>query len=168
MHVEIADELNVDGLVLRLVQADDYPFLQSLYRDIRKEELAVTGWPQTVKDAFCDSQFAMQDKHYRAHYPFARFYLVQRAGEQVGRVYLSDEPELLALMEISFMSEFRQQGMGTSLMQWMTALANQSQRAMRLYVEPNNPARRLYERFGFVPKEQEGVYLKMTRPAVVD
>jgi RimJ/RimL family protein N-acetyltransferase len=32
---------------------------------------------------------------------------------------------------------------------------------MTLYVEPPNPARRLYERFGFAPEGEAGVYEMM-------
>ena len=160
----VPDFPNTGGLTLRPVMAEDYPFLRSLYRDVRRQELSVTGWPQQVKDAFCDSQFALQDSHYRNAYPDARFLLVQRNGEPVGRIYVSDEAQLLALMEVSITEEERNQGHGAALMEWLTTWADATQRPMRLYVEPNNPARHLYLRHGFVAKEQEGVYLRMMRP----
>ena len=37
-----------------------------------------------------------------------------------------------------------------------------------LYVEPYNPARRLYERLGFGPIELLGIYQRMERPATAD
>lgn len=38
---------------------------------------------------------------------------------------------------------------------------------MQLFVEANNPARRLYTRLGFVEQDQEGIYLRMRRTAAL-
>ena len=40
MPVELPASLQVDGLVLRSVREADYPFLRSVYRDVRRQELA--------------------------------------------------------------------------------------------------------------------------------
>lgn len=163
MPFEFLPQLQVAGLTLREVVEADYPFLRAVYRDVRQQELAPTGWPPAVKDAFCDSQFALQDRHYRSHYPFAHFYVVERAGMPVGRFYISDDPGQLGLMEVSFLLSQRGQGMGTALMQWLAQLADQRQQTMVLHVEPNNPAKRLYERFGFCDLALSGVYMQMQR-----
>ena len=160
----VPDFANVNGLSLRPVSDADYPFLRALYREVRRDELSVTGAPQSTINAFCDSQFSLQDQHYRRHYPHALFYVIERATLPVGRIYVSNEPELLALMEVSILEAERNRGHGTALVHWLAAWADATQRLMRLYVEPNNPARHLYERHGFVAHEQEGVYLKMRRP----
>ena len=164
MPVELPASLQVDGLVLRSVREADYPFLRSVYRDVRRQELAPTGWPQSVQDAFCDSQFSLQDRHYRAHYQHARFYVIERGDVPIGRIYISDAPELLILMEVSLLSSERGQGHGTTLLRWLTGLADASQRPVRLHVEPDNPAKRLYERHGFVAHETDGPYQRMLRP----
>ena len=41
--------------------------------------------------------------------------------------------------------------------------------ALTIHVEMSNPARRLYERLGFAPVEEHGVYLLMERrPGAVE
>lgn len=167
MPVELPASLQVDGLVLRSVREADYPFLRSVYRDVRRQELAPTGWPQSVQDAFCDSQFSLQDRHYRAHYQHARFYVIERGDVPIGRIYISDAPELLILMEVSLLSSERGQGHGTAMLRWLTGLADASQRPVRLHVEPDNPAKRLYARHGFVAHETDGPYQRMLRPVSV-
>ncbi len=151
-------------LLLRPVVQADYPFLQALYREVRRDELSVTGWPQAAKDAFCDSQFSLQDQHYRQHYPDAQFYVVERNGQTIGRIYFSNEEGLLALMEISLLESTRGQGLGLALMKWLMTWADATGRPMRLYVEPNNPAKRLYLHCGFEEKEVDGAYQRMHRP----
>ncbi|MBF5004224.1 GNAT family N-acetyltransferase [Diaphorobacter caeni] len=163
MRAEFPATVQVGELTLRDAVQDDYPFLREVYRGVRAPELAQTAWTQWEKDAFCDSQFALQDRHYRAHYPHARYFVIELHSRSIGRLYLSDAPELMALMEISLLQELRAQGHGTALMQWLTQIADDSARRMRLFVEPENPARRLYERFGFVEHELQGAYLKMFR-----
>ena len=101
MPADVPHSLHALGLALRPVLDADYPFLRGLYRDVRQQELSVTGWPQETKDAFCDSPFALQDQHYRQHYPDAQFYVIERDGRPLGRVYVSDGADLLALMEVS-------------------------------------------------------------------
>lgn len=67
-------------------------------------------------------------------------------GEDRGFGYLDDEtPE----MGIALLPEFRGKGVGTALMKRLLEVASQNYPAICLSVSPNNPAIRLYERFGF-------------------
>ncbi|WP_353233429.1 GNAT family N-acetyltransferase [Diaphorobacter ruginosibacter] len=156
-------DLRVGALVLRPVRPDDYPFLRSVYREVRRPELAASGWTEQEMDAFCDAQFTLQDRHYRAHYPYARYFVIELEGVRIGRLYLSDGPDLLALMEVSLSVRRRGQGHGTQLVRWVTQQADATGRRARLFVEPDNPAKRLYERLGFVDSEIQGAYMKMFR-----
>ena len=56
------------------------------------------------------------------------------------------------------LSEVRGQGIGTRLLQFCEARARErNAHALTLGVVANNPAKRLYERFGFVDREQSAV-----------
>lgn len=163
MHSDIAPQLCVGSLLLRAATSEDDAFLRTLYRSVRQAELAQTHWPEEAIAAFCDSQFTLQDRHYRAHYPHARFFVIEDSGERLGRIYVSDAPDMLRLMEFSLIATARRQGHGKTLLAWLTTLADASGRAISLHVEPDNPAKLLYERFGFMPMERSGVYLEMQR-----
>ncbi|QIL72983.1 GNAT family N-acetyltransferase [Diaphorobacter sp. HDW4B] len=155
---------------MRDIQSDDYPFLRNLFRDLRARELSVTDWPQAQKDGFCDSQFELQDRHYRSHYEHAHYFVIERDGahgrEAIGRIYVNADLEFVGLMEITILSHLRGQRIGSTLMHWLTSLADANGQSMRLFVEPDNPARNLYERNGFVAGEMQGPYLEMSRPAI--
>src|SRR5256885_4170733 len=60
--------LYLEDVRLRLAEEADYAFLRALYRQVRAAELAPVPWSEAEKHAFCDSQFALQDQHYRKHY----------------------------------------------------------------------------------------------------
>ena len=67
-------------------------------------------------------------------------------AEDTGFAYLNDEtPEL----GIALLPKFRGKGIGTALMKRLLEVTRQNYPAICLSVSPNNPAMRLYERFGF-------------------
>lgn len=159
--------LNLEDVRLRLAEEADYAFLRALYRQVRAAELAPVPWSEAEKHAFCDSQFALQDQHYRKHYAHSAFFVIERAGLPIGRLYLNLAPGPLGVMDISIDAAVQGQGLGTALMQWLAGWADQEGRDMQLFVEANNPARRLYTRLGFVEQDQEGIYLRMRRTAAL-
>lgn len=154
----------IPGIALRPVGEGDYPFLRALYRSVRDPELQLTGWPEGARQAFSDSQFGLQDRFYREHYPQTAFLVIERGGEPIGRIYVDTAPGPLRLMDISIVPAERGRGLGTALLEWLAAWADREGRAVTLHVEANNPARRLYARHGFLDDGEEGPYVKMRRP----
>ena len=64
-------------------------------------------------------------------------------------------------MDIALVPERRGRGIGGALIRDVMTEAGRSGRFVSLHVEPENPARHLYVRLGFVDVEQVGVYLLM-------
>ena len=139
----------------------DLPFLAALYASTRAEEVAATAWPEEMQRAFLDHQFRAQHNHYQGHYPAASWLVVEAAGAPIGRLYLDDRDGDLHLIDISLVPERRGGGIGTAIMADLLDWARAGGKTMTLYVEPPNPARRLYERFGFTPEGEAGVYEMM-------
>lgn len=152
-----------EGVGLRPAAADDLPFLRNLYRTVREPELAVTGWTEAQKQAFSDSQFALQDRHYRAYYPGARFLVLEYEGQPVGRLYLGMDPGPVRLMDIAVLPAWRGRGWGSAIVRAVLDLADREGRETLLFVEANNPAYSLYAREGFQDEAVEGVYVRMRR-----
>lgn len=148
---------------LRLASDADRPFLRELYASVRESELAAVPWSAEQKRAFCDDQFALQDRHYREHYPGAQFLIIEVDGRPVGRWYRALVGGELRLLDIALLPSIRGQGIGSRLLRELVAEADAGGHPTVLYVEPENPARRLYARMGFEPRETFGVYLRMTR-----
>lgn len=151
----------VAGLALRESTKDDEAFLRDLYFAVREPELAPTGWDPATRRAFTDSQFTLQDTYYRAHYPGARFLVMEEGGERVGRLYLYAREGDLRVMEISIVPARRNRGLGTAILESLKAKAASEGRALTLSVETFNPVRRLYARLGFTERTPDGIYLEL-------
>jgi ribosomal protein S18 acetylase RimI-like enzyme len=148
---------------LRPVVAGDRAFLVELYASVREPELAHVPWDDGTRRAFVEQQFAAQDVHYREHYPGATLDVIEVDGERAGRLYVHRGPRDIRIMDVALAPAFRGQGIGTSLLRSLIAEAYSSGCTLSIHVEVNNPARRLYERLGFRPVAEHGVYLLLER-----
>ena len=148
----------------RAVTEDDLPFLFRVYAGTREEELAPLPWTAEQKEAFLRQQFEAQHAWWREHYARAAFDVVVVDGVAAGRLYVDRWPREIRIVDISLLPEHRGRGLGTRLLREIIAEGNAARKPVSIHVEIHNPARRLYERLGFVPVEENGVYLLMRRP----
>ena len=153
------------GLRLRPEVDADTKFLRDLYASVRADEMAPVPWPPVLKQRFLEEQFMLQRKHYREHYEAAEFLVIEQDQRRIGRVYLHSGECEVRLMEISLVAELRGHGVGGRLLRALLQECDADQLAVSLHVEPHNPARRLYERLGFVAVEHGPVYQQMRREA---
>jgi ribosomal protein S18 acetylase RimI-like enzyme len=149
---------------LRPATGADREFLIDLYASTRADELALVEWDEATKRAFVEHQFSAQDHHYRTNYPGATLDVVEVDGERAGRLYVHRGASDIRIMDIAVAPAFRGQGIGTTLLHDLIADADASGRKLSIHVEMNNPARSLYERLGFAPAGEHGVYVLMERP----
>ena len=159
------------ALHLREETAADLDFAALLYASTREPELAAVPWSDAEKAAFCRMQFNAQHAHYAAHYPGVQFMILERDGdgqrerseqcERIGRVYVEQTPAAMLLMEITLLPASRGFGMGGAITSALLQHARANTLPMHLHVEPLNPAKRLYERLGFVDVETSGFYTLM-------
>jgi ribosomal protein S18 acetylase RimI-like enzyme len=144
--------LGVAGLGLRPAVDADRPFLETLYRSVRWDELAPTGWPDEAKLAFLDSQFDLQHRQYAGAFAGADFWIVEHEGAPVGRFYVERTPAQLHLVEISLLTAWRGKGFGGALIGMLQdeVRAGGARRVVLSVDRTNFGARRLYQRLGFV------------------
>lgn len=162
------EALSVDlgpGLCLRPMQDDDLPFLAALYASTRERELAPVPWTAAEKDAFLSFQFECQHQHYQRHYHGARFDIVERDAEPIGRLYLAPLEGELRIMDIALVPGTQRRGIGTRVIQAVLARARAEGRSVSIHVERDNPALALYQRLGFEVREDRGVYLLLVHSA---
>lgn len=149
------------GVSYRAEGDEDIDFIRDLYISTRAEEVAGTGWPIEAQRAFLLQQCAAQRSHYRTHYA-GEWLVIERDRAAVGRLYLADSGGMIALLDIALMPCARGQGIGTAIVADLLTQAAREGRAVEIYVETNNPARRLYDRVGFIEHDTNGVYHRMT------
>ena len=148
-------------LSLRPVRAQDEPFLRRVYASTREEELARLPWRAAEKEEFLEMQFRAQDRAYRSDYPGAELQIVLVNGEPAGRLYVWRIKKEIRIMDLALLAPFRRKGIGTRLLKEILCEGQESARAVTIHVEVFNPAQRLYQRLGFRPVADNGVYRLM-------
>lgn len=146
---------------LRPITDDDLDFLSSVYASTRKEELAPVPWTDEQKRTFLQMQFNAQHQYYQDEYPDGDYSIIVHNGTDAGRLYVDRRVDEIRLIDIALLPAFRGLGMGRTLLQALIQEGTERGLPIRLHVEPNNPARRLYERLGFQFVEDRGVYAFM-------
>ena len=162
------------AITWRPATGPDRDLLLQVYAGTRAEELARTGWDEPTCAGFVAMQFEAQDRHYRAHFPHAQCSVIEFAvrGEPVpvGRLWVDRRERSIHVLDIALLPEFRGQGLGTACLHRLTAEASARQVPLTVKVEFFNPARRWYERLGFVPQGEHGMHVQMSwsAPGTVD
>jgi GNAT superfamily N-acetyltransferase len=146
------------GLVYRAFEPADYDFIEALYLSTRAEELALSGWPEAERSAFLAQQHRAQHHHYQTYYPNAERLILMKDGAAIGRLYIDAWTQELRIVDISLMPPARGQGIGEAILRDVIEWASTAGKGVSIHVEKINPAKRLYQRLGFVVVEDKGVY----------
>ncbi len=147
------------ALSLSPIEDGDAPFLYRVYASTRDAELAVVPWTEAQKSAFLRQQFTAQHTYYQAHYAGAAFQVILCDGHPAGRLYVARWPDEVRIVDIALLPEYRNAGIGTSLLKALQAEAAGARKPVCIHVERFNPALRLYARLGFRRVADHGVYL---------
>lgn len=134
---------------LRVATAADRAFCEALARVNMRPYLVCRG-------------LAWDSLKYAHDWPLIESWVIEVDGEPVGVVRFSEEKEALYVRDLQVRESFRCVGLGT----WAMAEVKEEARArglkgLRLKVAPENPAKRLYERLGYVDMGAEGSGRKM-------
>jgi len=151
------------GLAVRLrpEREHDEAFLIDLYRSTRRDEMIRAGLDPRAMAPFLDSQFTLQRRHYRAHYPGCGFFVIVHERQPIGRIYVHPTPGDYRLVDISLLPRARGKGFGGQLIAALQAFAAARRSAVSLHVDPLNRATELYKRFGFVIVDRESASWRM-------
>ncbi|MEM9553807.1 MAG: GNAT family N-acetyltransferase [Acidobacteriota bacterium] len=154
------------GLRLRPATEGDREVLYRIYASTRLDEVRQTGWDEAQIEAFLRFQFGAQARYYEEQFADASFDLIEqseeRSGEQggavIGRLYVDLRDDEIRLIDIALLPQHRGSGLGGALMTDILAEGRRRGLLVRIHVERENPAMRLYRRLGFEKIEEQGVY----------
>jgi ribosomal protein S18 acetylase RimI-like enzyme len=149
----MAENHNYD---MRFATNEDESFLfemlyQSLYIEkgqppFLREVLNEPKIARYVKNWGRESDLGFIAESFESKEPVGAIWCRLADGDDRGFGYLDDETPELAM---AVLPEYRGKGIGTILLERFLATAAKAYPAICLSVSPNNPAIRLYERFGF-------------------
>lgn len=145
---------------LRVSEPTDQALLERIFASTRVQELAHLASDEE-RAAFVSMQFSAQDRQYRQFCDDGEFWVVLLDGSEVGRVVLHHASDAMTLVDIALLPEARGKGVGTVLLTRMMADADAAGLPLRLHVEGNSAARRLYERLGFDALADDGRVITM-------
>lgn len=165
VQIELPPTLMKGGFSLRPEVEGDDPFLLELYESTRAAELAmIADWTAEQKRMFVAQQFNAQRLHYRTRLANCLFSVIEHKNEPVGRLYTQETASQLRIIDIALVPALRGQGLGTAILEHLLAEADAAALPVGLFVEPYNPASRLYRRLGFLTVAELDFYTEMERP----
>jgi ribosomal protein S18 acetylase RimI-like enzyme len=139
---------------LRPAAESDFEFLYALHAVTMKEYVEATwGWDETFQKARFRETFDPGDTR-----------IVTLDGRDIGMVSMEEnESEVfLALIEIDPKHQHR--GFGTAIIEQVIADGVRKRKPVFLHVLKVNPAKRLYDRLGFLVVEETPTHFYMRRP----
>jgi GNAT superfamily N-acetyltransferase len=148
-------------LHVRPATLDDEPFLRALYASVRAAEIGALEWPESVVEAFLRLQYDARSADYRRRCPDAVQELLLVEGEPAGRLWVDRSGEAWRVLDVALLPAWRGLGFGAHCLALLLDEAHAAGMPVELQVAVGNPARRLYERFGFVVTAGDDVYLSM-------
>jgi ribosomal protein S18 acetylase RimI-like enzyme len=131
------------GFVEGLIAADVQARLGSLPTELRHQLVSL--------------QVRAQRSHLASAWPEARDrILVDETGAGVGRLLVGRSGAVLHVLDLRVATAHRGRGIASAALGALLDEADAEGLAVELHVEPGNPARRLYERLGFVVEPGPG------------
>lgn len=138
-----------EEIVLRPRRPEEENFWRAVFYDSVREHFASLDLPENDLKNLLEFQFQAQNIDYERNYPHASNNVILFKNVPAGRVIFSTEHGDWHLIDIVILSEFRNLGIGTKILEWLFGQSRQSDLPIRFYVEKINPAFQLYERLGF-------------------
>ncbi|MEX2335440.1 MAG: GNAT family N-acetyltransferase [Pseudohongiella sp.] len=145
----------------RSVPSHDAPFLFALYIATRRQEVASWGWSDAQTRDFLSMQWELQKKAYDLQYPDACDMLIMCGREASGRCLIQESANILHLIDIALLPEFRGLGIGSHVLQLLQRAATERCIPLKLSVAMNNSAQDLYRRHGFYETYSSETHIAM-------
>ncbi len=141
-------------------EADD-SFLFEVYAGTRLDEIASWGWNSEEQSAFLKMQHLCQKQSYRLQYPDLVSRIILDGDDRAGYILTARKEAEMILVDIALLPQFRGKGIGLAVLTGLQEETMAADLSIQLSVFNGNPARRLYERLGFQPIEQNELYTIM-------
>lgn len=149
-------------LDLREACDQDEPFLFRLFCSVREPDFSFLS--EAEGRSILKMQYAAQQRSYCENWPRAQHLVVTKEGQPIGKLSTVCRSDELHLVEIALLSEHRNQGIGSFLMEMLVREARDNH-ALRIRLNAYRLSRavQFYLRLGFVLVNDDGAYLLMEK-----
>lgn len=141
-------------LIFRPVKLEDIPYLLDLRKRTMNEHLKNMNMPS-------DDENHLK----RVKYHFENGFIVFDGKEKVGFLKYVYEEKNIYLVQIQVEPKYQGQGYGNQFLQYLVEKSNELKCGIYLEVLKKNPARKLYEKFGFKITGEDEFSYEMNREA---
>ncbi len=148
MYLSLSDT----NLTLLPITDEDMEILYMLYAGTRDEEMKLLpNWTLEQKGIFLRQQFTAQHTYYQQQFGNADFWMINKNGKAIGRLYLNKKNERgsVHIIDITLLPEWRNRGIGKQLLLDIARFAGENDRSVTIRVEAFNRAMHFYKRLGF-------------------
>jgi len=135
---------------LRPALWEDNPFLETLYADVHGPEFASLSLPAPALTQFVALKFKAERMAFATQFPDADHNIIWLGEHRLGRILLNETPTEVQLIDLALLTPFRGFGVGTTIIQQLQLHTFERSLPLRLSIDPQNPAARLFHRLDFV------------------
>lgn len=121
----------------------------------------MTGWPAEQQEQFLRMQYNLRCNAYTQNHPDASDIVVEVDEVPAGRIILVNDDGYLHLVDIALVPAMRNRGLGTQLIRSIQDIARGQNCKLVLYALVGERAAPLYQRLGFQPVANLGMYVRM-------
>jgi ribosomal protein S18 acetylase RimI-like enzyme len=152
----------VSETTLRPATQADEAFLFELFKSVRTQEFAPMGLPQAQLDMLLRIQYQGQTATYKDLYADSRHSIVLCGGVPVGRMWVHRGTDEYCLVDIAFLPDYRNKGIGTELVRQLIAEAETAGAPLRCSVATSNSGSlKFHQRLGFAVTGRDQMYFRL-------
>lgn len=133
---------------LRPAKFDDYTYCYRLTK-------------RNMYELFCRHWGGWTPADFRRGFVIENISMVIIAGKRAGYLNVIKEPAPIYIVNFQLSSTWQNQGIGTKLLNRLLTIYSRD--SIQLTTFEDNPAKRLYERMGFIVIEKNGMTVKMEK-----
>ena len=135
--------------------------MRLLFAATREDEFSLMPLSEDQKAGLLSMQFNAQRAQYSMSYPHAENDIILFGEVPIGKQIINRGDSEFTLVDIALLPANRGVGIGTHLIEALLAEAESAGKPVALHVWHSNPAKKLYERMGFVADNHDDVYCEM-------
>lgn len=103
-----------NGISVRPARSADKAFFKKLHRSARTDLQGLNLEPELYEEIM-DLQDRAREAGHGTQYPNAAEFVLEKAGDSVGRLVLAPEPDGMRIVDLTFIPALRDQGLGTAV-----------------------------------------------------
>ncbi len=145
---------------------DDHEFLFAVFRAALVPSDPLAALPESESVALLRTRFDAREEQHRKDYPLADFDVLTVDGEPAGNLYVDRGDDEFVVIDISLLPEFRNRGIGTTVIGHLVEEAGRLVLPVRARVQHDSPTSRFWRRLGFEQVGDDGAYYGIAVPAI--